>query len=221
MDAIRVTLKAAATLDGKIATRAGHSQWITGEAARKAGHRLRNENDGILVGINTVLADNPRLNTRGVENGKTPISIVLDSTGRTPLEAACLKNQESESILVVGNQCPEARILAFQSAGHRVLISPKAVPEIPWLLAELGKLEIESLLIEGGSQIHASFIKAKLADHLVLFLAGKIFGGTGSLPWCGDLECDLISEAPHLTMQSVEMVGGDLMIRSDFNWENL
>ncbi len=211
-----VTLKAAATLDGKIATKTGQSKWITGVDARKAGHRLRSEHDAILVGINTVIADNPQLTTRDIAGGQSPIRIVLDSQGRISLESACLQNDGIDCIVVLGSQCSNSRIQILQQDHIHVLQAPTPQPKIKWLLQQLSQYKIESLLVEGGSQVHASFIKEGLADHLVLFLSGKLIGGNDALSWCGDLNCLQLQDAPPLDIQSIRMVGDDVMICADF-----
>ena len=105
---IIVTLKAAATLDGKIATATGHSKWITGEAARQKGHELRNENDAILVGINTVLTDDPELTVRGIQEGSSPVRIVLDSKARIPEQSRVFQQDGVPVVIVTGrNSLPE------------------------------------------------------------------------------------------------------------------
>ncbi len=216
MSSIKVTLKAAATLDGKIATKTGQSQWITGEAARQRGHVLRNEHDAILVGINTVFADNPKLTTRGIPGGKSPIRIILDSHCRISPDKACLANDGTQSLVVVGADSAGSKIRALEREHIHILQAPTAQPQIKWLLPELSQYKIEHLLVEGGSQVHASFIRENLADHLVLFLAGKLIGGNDALSWCGDLDCFNLETAPRLKIQSMQMVGEDIMICTEF-----
>ncbi|MBF0286530.1 MAG: dihydrofolate reductase family protein [SAR324 cluster bacterium] len=213
---LQVTLKAAATLDGKIATKTGQSQWVTGPDARRAGHQLRNEHDAILVGINTIFADDPQLTTREVSGGKSPIRVVLDSQGRISLKNACLQNDGTDCIVVLGSQCPESRIQTLKKDHIHILKAPTPQPEIKWLLKQLSQYKIERLLVEGGSQVHASFIKEGCANHLVLFLAGKLLGGQDALSWCGELDCFQLKDAPPLKIQSIRMVGDDVMICADF-----
>lgn len=216
MAKIKVTLKVASTLDGKIATKTGHSQWITEGPARAKGHELRNQHDAILVGVNTVLADNPRLTTRNVSNGRSPIRIILDSKGRTPKDSFCLQNDGVPIIIVTGCQSNLSQNNPFTNPNISVLKAPTLQPEINWLLSELSQYNVTSILVEGGSRIHASFIKAKRADKLVLFLAPKIIGGSDALSWCYDLETIRLDQAPHLRIRSTELVGNDLMICADF-----
>ena len=212
----KVTLKAAATLDGKIATRTGQSQWITGAAARKMGHFLRSQHDAILVGINTVLADNPQLTTRGIPHGKSPLRIVLDSQCRISPESACLQDDGTRRLVVVGAESLPAKVQHLQKRSICVLQAPTPQPQIKWLLSELVHYNITHLLVEGGSQVHASFIRENLADHLVLFLAGKVIGGGDALSWCGNLDLSELNLAPRLKLQSMRLVGEDLMLCMDF-----
>lgn len=221
MTNIKVTLKAAATLDGKIATKTGQSKWITGEEARAAGHLLRSQHDAILVGINTVLADDPRLTTRGIQGGKSPIRIILDSQCRLSLKNACLKNDGIQCIIVVGTHCLDEKIEELKSKTIHILKAPTPRPQIKWLLPQLSKYNIKSILVEGGSQIHASFIQEQSADHLVLFLSGKLFGQDAALSWCGELNCLHIDNAPQLKINSMSMVGEDIAIHADFTKYNL
>ncbi len=211
-----ITLKAASTLDGKIATETGNSKWITGPEARLEGHRLRAQNDAILVGINTLLTDNPRLNVRGIPGAISPIRIVLDSLGRTPPGCEFLNADGVLCLVVVGAHCEWERLTHLKQSHVAVLQAPTARPQIDWLLSQLAQYNIGQLLVEGGSQVHASFIRARRADHLVLFLAGKLIGGQNALSWCGDLECLQVSEAPRWKIGSIQMVGDDLMINADF-----
>lgn len=218
--AIKVTLKAAATLDGKIATKTGQSKWITGEAARINGHALRSEHDAILVGINTVLADNPQLTTRGIPGGKSPIRVILDSQCRISPDSACLANDGILCLVVVGSHSSAAKIKALENEHIHILQASTAQPQIKWLLPELSRYKITTLLVEGGSRIHASFIRENLADHLVLFLAGKLIGGNDALSWCGNLDCFDLNAAPRLKIRSLRMVGEDMMICTDFIRKN-
>ena len=207
---IIVTLKAAATLDGKIATATGHSKWITGEAARQKGHELRNENDAVLVGINTVLADDPELTVRGIDGGRSPVRIVLDSKGRIPEQSRVFQEDGVPVVIVTGNHAPLRKWPEL--AELTILTAPTRTPDILWVLSEIRKLGMNSLLVEGGSLIHASFIKSNTVDQLALFLAPKVIGGQEALSWCGNLEVDTVNEAPQLEISSVTALGEDWMV---------
>jgi diaminohydroxyphosphoribosylaminopyrimidine deaminase/5-amino-6-(5-phosphoribosylamino)uracil reductase len=207
---IIVTLKAAATLDGKIATATGHSKWITGEAARQKGHELRNENDAVLVGINTVLTDDPELTVRGIDGGRSPVRIVLDSTARIPEQSRVFQQDGVPVVIVTGNHAPLRKWPEL--AELTILTAPTRTPVILWVLSEIRKLGMNSLLVEGGSLIHASFIKSNTVDQLALFLAPKVIGGQEALSWCGNLEVDTVNEAPQLEISSVTALGEDWMV---------
>ena len=221
MNSLKITLKAAATLDGKIATKTGDSKWITGDEARKAVHILRSQHDAIVVGINTVLADNPRLTTRDIPDGKSPVRIILDSQCRIPLGSACLADDGVLCLIVVGSKSlgTKKEALQKQSAAGKhfhLLQAPTPQPQIKWLLPQLAEYKINRLLVEGGSRIHASFIREDCADHLVLFLSGKLIGGNEALCWCGDLNGFELEKSPQLKIQSMRMVGEDMMVHADF-----
>ena len=207
---IIVTLKAATTLDGKIATSTGHSKWITGEAARQKGHELRNGNDAILVGINTVLADDPELTVRGIDGGRSPVRIVLDSKGRIPEQSRVFQEDGVPVVIVTGNHAPLRKWPEL--AQLTILTAPTRTPDILWVLSEIRKLGMNSLLVEGGSLIHASFIKSNTVDQLALFLAPKVIGGQEALSWCGNLGVDSVDDAPKMEISSVTALGEDWMI---------
>jgi len=207
---IKVTLKAAVTVDGKIATGSRHSKWITGDAARLKAHQLRHENDAILVGINTVLTDDPELTVRGIEEGRSPVRIVLDSKARIPEQSRLFQNDGVPVIIITGNQAP-SRIWP-ELAELKIIEAPEKTPDILWVLSELKKLGLKSLLVEGGSLIHASFLKSNCVDQLALFMAPKIIGGQDSLSWCGDLNVENVKDACQLDISSITPLGEDWFI---------
>ena len=207
---IKVTLKAASTLDGKIATASGRSKWITGEAARLKVHELRHENDAVLVGINTVLADDPELTVRGIPEGRSPVRIVLDSRARIPKQSRVFQKDGVPVVIVTGSQAPSRTWPELTEL--TILTAPTKTPEVLWVLSEMSKLGLKSLLVEGGSLIHASFLRSNSADQLALFLAPKVIGGQKSLSWCGSLAVDTVDEAPQLDITSVTPLGEDWLI---------
>lgn len=174
-----VTLKYAQTLDGRIATAKGHSQWISSPSSRRFAHVLRSTHDAILVGAGTVLADDPELTVRLVK-GKNPLRIVLDSNIRIPLTAKILKNQDrARTLIVTSPDASPPKIAALQALGVETMaIQETARGQIDFrkLLDALGKRSISSLLIEGGTAIITSVLKEALADRLVVFVAPKIIG---------------------------------------------
>ena len=181
------TLKAAITLDGKIATVSGLSKWITGPAARDDVMRLRDEHDAVLVGIGTVLADDPWLTARRV-NGRDPIRIVIDTQLRTPPEAHVLpKKTGPRTILVCGAQAPvkrEAALIARGAEIWRLRTHRNGRVDLRPLATRLADAGILSVLVEGGGEIHAYLLDHKLADELVLYIAPKVVGGPAK-SWVG------------------------------------
>ncbi len=207
---ITVTLKAAASIDGKIATGTRHSKWITGDVARRKAHQLRHENDAILVGINTILTDDPELTVRGIEKGRSPVRIVLDSKARIPEQSRVFQNDGVPVIIITGNQAPSRNWP--ERAELKIIRAPAETPDILWVLSELKKHGLKSLLVEGGSLIHASFLKSKSVDHLALFMAPKIIGGQDSLSWCGDINVENVNDACQLDISSITPLGEDWLI---------
>jgi len=216
-----VTLKAAMTLDGKIATQAGESKWITGPAARKLVGRMRSEHDAILVGINTVLADDPGL-LPPHPRGRLPLPprrlrIVLDSRAQTPPTARVLiASPLAETLIVVGSRAPKRRVAELERLVS-VWVAPTTARgiDLPWLMTELGKLPVSSLLVEGGGEVHASFFAAGVAQRVAFFYAPKILGGlTARRGVAGDGFPNQQS-APRLQNIRNRMVGEDLLIEAD------
>ena len=207
---IKVTLKAAITLDGKIATASGHSKWITGEAARQKVHELRNQNDAVLVGINTVIADDPELTVRGITNGNSPVRIVLDSMARIPENSKIFKSDGTPVIIFTGNKALSRKWPDLKDI--TILTSPTSTPEIKWILSELQNLGLKSLLVEGGSFINSSFIRSGAVDRLLLFIGAKIIGGQDALSWCGELGVDQLDQAMQIDISSISAVGEDWLI---------
>ena len=205
-----VTLKIACTLDGKIATHNYQSKWITGKASRHYAHQLRDDHDAILVGINTVIADNPKLTTRNIHHGKSPIRIILDSHGRIPHNSHCLKEDGNSIFLIVGSLCSISKV---SNMGNHITIlqAPTKTPQISWILDELSKFGIQSVLIEGGGKIHASFLVEQYFDRIVLFMAPKVIGGDG-ISWCAPLGITSISEAILLQIEQIKTLGEDVIL---------
>ncbi len=181
-----VSVKFAASLDGKIATRTGHSRWITGPAARAHAHRLRHRHDAILVGVNTVLRDDPALTAR-FPGARQPLKIVLDSRGRTPTTA----------------KVREGRLLIDRGR------------DLPGLLDRLGSMGIISLLVEGGATVHGSFFDAGLVDRVYAYLAPVIVGGREAPSAVGGRGPAAVTESLRLHRLHVERLGEDLLIVGD------
>ena len=178
-----VALKTAMTLDGKIATAAGQSQWITNEQSRYETHRLRDVYDGILVGINTALSDDPSLTTRLKEyEGKNPVRIVADSRARLPLTAKLVTDGAARTIVAVTAGAPAERVEALRSAGVEIIVAGSgAHVDMHSLMEQLGAMKITSLLVEGGGSVNFSLLQAGLVDRVYAFIAPKLVGGRDAL----------------------------------------
>ncbi len=208
-----ISLKYAMTLDGKLAARTGDSKWITGEAARTYAHRLRKQHDAILVGIGTVLEDDPELTTRMVQ-GKNPIRIILDSRLRISLMANVL-NPAARTIIFTGLEADAFKVEALNAFPNvEVIRLPLAEGHIPLdlMLIQLQQREITSLLVEGGSQIHGAFKDAGLADRVYAFIAPKIVGGAQGYTPIGGEGSSTIEEGWQLTAVETKLLGQDLLV---------
>ncbi|HWN69662.1 MAG TPA: bifunctional diaminohydroxyphosphoribosylaminopyrimidine deaminase/5-amino-6-(5-phosphoribosylamino)uracil reductase RibD, partial [Haliangium sp.] len=195
-------LKAGMTLDGRVATRTGESQWITGPAARHDTHELRDRLDAILVGVGTVLADDPRLTVRGVLGGRDPVRVVVDSRLRTPVTARLLptaSGSEARTIIAASEAAPRGREARLREAGAevwRVGQGPRV--DLPALARRLAEADLNSVLVEGGSELHGAMMAADLVDELVLYVAPLALGGQGNragLPWLGGPGVDSLAQA--------------------------
>ncbi|MGQ9512066.1 bifunctional diaminohydroxyphosphoribosylaminopyrimidine deaminase/5-amino-6-(5-phosphoribosylamino)uracil reductase RibD [Thermodesulfitimonas sp.] len=216
-----VILKTAMSLDGKIATVTGESKWITGPAARRYVHELRDSCDAILVGIGTVLQDDPSLTTRLPKGGRDPVRVILDSRARTPLTARVL-TQESEAptLIAVTEMAPGDRVVALREAGAEVLVcGPGPAVDLGLLLSVLGEREITSLLVEGGSTVNASFLLQGLVDKLIWFIAPLIIGGHGAIGPVGGRGIEHLSRAIRLKEINLRQFGSDLCIEAYPLWE--
>jgi len=214
-----VVLKEAMTIDGKIATRIGASRWVSSPQTIKYAHRMRNVYDAILCGVGTILIDDPKLTARKVRRIKNPIRIVLDAYARTPLNAHVLRVKGAKTIIVVGPKAKKTRIQALQKRGAEILKipAPKGKINLRALMKELGKRKITSVLVEGGGEVAASFIFAKLVDKAYFFIAPKIFGGREAKTGVEGDGVRLPSQAPYLKKVEVERVGPDILICGYFN----
>ena len=204
---MRVTLKLATSLDGRIATASGESRWITGEAARLEGHRLRAGHDAILVGIETVLADDPELTARlPGRSVDQPLRVILDSRLRTPATARVAG--ENTLILTAAEPAPvgSAAVERVATEGRRP--APAAV------LDALARKGAATLLIEGGGQVAASFLSAGLVDRIEWFRAPILLGGEGR-SCVAALALAKLADAPKFRRLSAEAVGDDLWERYD------
>lgn len=214
-----VTVKCASTLDGKIATRTGDSKWVTGEEARQFVHRLRHFTDAIMVGIDTVKKDDPKLTTRldGIK-GLNPVRIILDSRLSISEDAFVLqRNSGSDTILIVTDSALDAALLRkkakFEEKGIRIIESPTKgnLIDLDFLMGRLGSIGITSLLIEGGSRVIASAFSAGIVDKIFFFFAPRILGGDG-VTICSGPGPALMSDSIPVKEVSIQRFGNDILI---------
>lgn len=207
-----VTLKFACSLDGKIATSTGESRWISCEESRKFSHRLRDLNDAILVGIGTVLADNPSLTTRLVA-GKNPVRVIVDSTAKIPLAANVVTDKSARTIVAVTSNAPTEKISALKNSGVEIIFAGDGQRvDLEILMRELAAREITSVLVEGGGTIHFAMLRAKLVDKIFAFVAPKIIGGKNSPTAVAGAGFDKLSDAVALKNFSAQQLGDDILI---------
>jgi diaminohydroxyphosphoribosylaminopyrimidine deaminase/5-amino-6-(5-phosphoribosylamino)uracil reductase len=212
-----VTLKAAMTLDGRIADLHGESKWITGAQARAAAHRLRSESDAILVGIGTALRDDPALTVRRERPWpREPYRVVLDTRARTPSDARLITAGTPARALVITGDADPARVAALRAAGATVV--PVGLREgrvdLHAALAVLAELEVRAVLVEGGGDVHGGFLDADLVDRVAVFVAPRLLGGREAPPSIGGTGRTL-TRALRLTALEVTHVGEDLLIEAD------
>jgi diaminohydroxyphosphoribosylaminopyrimidine deaminase/5-amino-6-(5-phosphoribosylamino)uracil reductase len=222
-----VTVKAAMTLDGKIATASGESKWITGEKARAHGMKLRQRSDAILVGINTILADNPSLTVRTkMEDGRWKMGksirrIVLDSMARTLPNAKVVSDKFAKlTTIVVSKRAPKSRVVALAKRANVIVVplaklaigNRQSAIDLPWLLRKLGNENVTSLLVEGGGEVNASFLLGGLAHRVAFFYAPKILGGRDSLKAVAGEGAKSLAEALQLREVEWKRLGPDLLL---------
>jgi diaminohydroxyphosphoribosylaminopyrimidine deaminase/5-amino-6-(5-phosphoribosylamino)uracil reductase len=210
-----VTLKLATTLDGRIATRAGESRWITGPLARARAHLLRAESDAVLVGSGTAVTDNPRLDVRlpGLE-GRSPLRVLLDGRLRLPLtHDLVVRAGEQPTCLVTRTGNDPDRLAAYRDAGVELLDVPEDAEgnvSLAAALKALGGRGLNAVMVEGGGRVAAGLLREGLVDRLVWFRAPRVIGGDG-LPAVAGFGLEHLAEAPDFGLVSAERAGEDLV----------
>jgi len=224
-----VTIKSAMSLDGKIATYTGQSQWITNESSRRDGHILRATHDAMLVGIGTILADNPQLNCRltDTEISETlldtsildetihvhqPDVIILDSLGRTPTTSRIFEIDTRKVHIFVSKGCPKERIQALEKSTDIVIDIKKL--SIDDILTKLGDFGYTSLLVEGGSAIISSFVETLNFDKVVTYIGNTIIGGTEATPAVGGRGFESLESSPQLTFTKTKVLDNNIRIEA-------
>lgn len=206
-----VVLKTAMSMDGKIATKNWDSKWITGKKAREYAHCLRSKYDAILVGINTVLKDNPRLTAR-IKNKKNPLRIVLDSRLRIPLTAHVLKDKNI--LIATSKQHNKIKKKKLEKKGISIFVLGEKKINIKKLLKKLGKINVSSILVEGGSKVQGSFIDQRLVDKVIFFYAPKIIGGKNAKPAIGGKGASNMKKAIELKDVEMKRIGQDFIVEA-------
>lgn len=210
-----VALKVASTLDGRIATATGESQWITGEAARRRAHALRSQYDAIMVGTRTALRDDPMLTCRlpGLEQ-RSPVRVVFDGRLQLPLTSQLAATAHKfPTWLICRSDADPVRAAAFADIGVQLVRTEpddSGRPEIGFALRQLGSLGLTRVLVEGGGMLAAALLRAELIDRLIWFHAPLLIGGDG-VPAIAGFGLDRLGGAPRFERQSMEEVGGDVL----------
>jgi diaminohydroxyphosphoribosylaminopyrimidine deaminase/5-amino-6-(5-phosphoribosylamino)uracil reductase len=218
-----VTLKAGMTLDGKIATASGDAKWITGKRSRQDAHRLRGQMDAVLIGVGTVLFDDPALTARIGLHLKTmasrqPLRVIVDSTLRIPMKAQVLSRQEiTKTVVATTDLAVASRKRALLERGIEVLTLPSVGGKVslPALMRELGKRGVTSLLLEGGGELNAAMLKANLVQHVCLYIAPVLLGGDDAKGVIGGKSPARFASRLILHNVTTRSVGGDFVVEGD------
>lgn len=217
-----VTLKLAGSLDGRIATRTGHSQWITGDAARHRVHHMRNRTDAIVTGAGTALADRPSLTTRlvNVDGTRSPHRFLVDSNLRVPPEGPLFDPRLAATTVLCTEAADPARVAAIEACGVTVISCPAdAAGRVPLasLLTIVAAHNYNTLMVEAGAELAAAFLEARLVDRLALFMAPMIIGGRDAMPLVAGTGVDKLSDALRATSMRMESVGDDILLHAVFD----
>lgn len=211
-------LKTAMTMDGKISTKTGESQWITNEKSRYYVHELRNKVSGIMVGVNTIIADNPSLTTRLKDGGTDAVRIIVDSTLRIPLSSKVLKADSPKKTIIATTQKADKEKLEklnnFENV--QVVITPmkESMVDLNYLFDLLGSEGIDSVLVEGGSTLNFSILKEELTDKVITFIAPKILGGVESKTPVGGYGFEKLQDAVELEGIKIRTFDEDIMVEA-------
>ncbi len=210
-----IIIKAAQTLDGKIATVTGNSKWITNPSSRRFVHSLRSNVDAVLIGVNTVIRDNPLLTSRMAKNARQPVRIVLDSRLRIPLKSRILRNGSSKVMIVTTDRAPRRRIEELTRKGIEVITTrgKRGMVNLNPFLRYLAKCGISRLLVEGGGNVISSFITEGIADDLLIFIAPKIIGGSKAPTSVEGAGISSLDRAIRLKDISIKRFEQDILIR--------
>ena len=208
-----VVLKTAMSLDGKIATRTGESKWITSEKSRLEVHNLRNKLSAIMVGVNTVIKDNPELTCR-IENGNDPIRIIVDSTLKIPMDSKVLQNKDNKTIIVTTKRANINSMQELLKKNIQVIIieEKNGQVDLSALIKKLGELGIDSILLEGGSTLNYSALEENIVDKVMVYIAPKIIGGESSKTPVGGRGIDKLNDAFKLKNIAINILNEDILV---------
>lgn len=211
-----VVMKYAMTMDGKTATYTGESKWITGEAARRRVHEDRNRYAAIMVGIGTVLKDDPMLNCR-IEGGKDPVRVICDTDLRIPLTSKIVETASDIRTLIATSSGDRERISALESAGCEIIkVSPdNGHISLKELMTELGRMKLDSVLLEGGGTLSWSALSSGVVNKVQAYVAPKIFGGKDAPSPVGGAGAALPAEGIALSRPEITVIGDDILIESE------
>lgn len=207
-----VVMKAAMSLDGKIACRGGESRWITGEAARRSVHELRSQVGAVLVGVGTAIQDRPRLTDRRRGERRQPLKVVLDSELRIPLDSPLVTEEPQRLVVFCSGRASDVTAEHLAAQGATVInLGPSL--ELESVLMELGARGVRSVLVEGGSKVFTAFHRCGLVHEYALFYAPIFIGGADSLGVLGGGSVARPMDAPRMTVRSIHRMGPDILIR--------
>lgn len=215
-----VTMKTAMTIDGKIATANGDSKWVTSEQARHDVHLLRNTHDAILIGVETLLHDDPLLTTRLPQGGKHPIRVVLDTRLRTPEGSNVIQDCETPTWIFCGLEAAVKKERCLRRSHVEIIRMEAPVLDVQEVLKVLASRGVMTLLVEGGAQVNASFIRERAVQQLICYMAPKVLGGRRSLTPVGGDDPAWMKDAFQMEFMSVEMIGPDVKITARPKWRD-
>ena len=215
-----VTLKAGITLDGKVASHTFSSKWITAEESRQDVHQLRSENMAILVGINTVLKDDPALTAR-IQNGRNPIRVIMDSSLKIPLEAQVITDKQAKTIIFTSQRYDKEKRKMLEDL-NVIVAETSGIEHVNPLevVTTLGEQGISSLFIEGGGNINATFLENKLVDKVILYFAPKLIGGKNAPTFLEGTGIDQMTDAVNLINTDIQRIGQDFKFIGYPNYDN-
>lgn len=213
-----VTLKAAVTLDGRLAARSGESKWITGELARREAHRLRSQSDVVLVGVGTVLADDPELNVRlvPIARGRDPLRVVLDTELRTPLSSKLVRSaKQTRTLILHAPDASAARAKRLTKAGVElaaVVRTRRGGLDLERALRELAMRNLPRVLVEGGARVHGALLAAGLVDAAAVFIAPLILGDSRARPLADADRAVALGDAWEIPEPEFRVLGKDVLV---------